>query len=93
MDRWLGLTYYFQPAWAPDGGTIALTVCPYAWDNCFPDSSVALVNADGSELRAIASAGGYARPNWSPDGTVIAFGSSACRECLSAIHYVTRDGS
>ncbi len=25
--------YYFQPAWSPDGGTIALSVCPYAWDN------------------------------------------------------------
>ena len=51
------------------------------------------MNADGSGLRAIAGAGGYARPNWSPDGMRIAFGSSGCGECLSAIHYVTRDGS
>jgi len=87
------LTYYFQPAWSPDGGTIALNVCPYAWDNCFPDSTVALVNADGSGLRSIASAGGYAHPSWSPDGTIIAFGSSACRECPSNIQYVTRNGS
>jgi TolB protein len=85
--------YYFEPAWSPDGGTIALTVCAYARDNCFPDSTVALVNADGSGLRSIASAGGYARPSWSPDGSIIAFGSSACRNCTSTIRYVTRDGS
>jgi len=87
------LTYYFQPAWSPDGGTIALTVCEYARDNCFPDSTVALVNADGSGLRTIASAGGYARPSWSPDGTLIAFGSSACRECPSTVRYVGTDGT
>jgi len=90
---WQGLTYYFQPAWSPDGGTIALTVCPYAWDNCFPDSTVALMNADGSGLRSIANAGGYARPSWSPDGSRIAFGSSECRGCPSSIQYVTRDGT
>jgi Tol biopolymer transport system component len=88
-----GLTYYFQPAWSPDGGTIALTVCGWSWDNCFPNSEVALVNADGSGLRTMAGAGGFARPSWSPDGRIIAFGSSDCRGCPSAIHYVTTDGS
>ena len=39
------------------------------------------------------AAGVVARPSWSPDGTRIAFGSAACPECPSAIHYVTKDGS
>ena len=52
------------------------------------------MNADGSGLRSIAGgAGVVARPSWSPDGTRIAFGSSACPDCPSAIHYVTKDGS
>ena len=87
------VTYYFQPAWSPDGGTIALTVCTNSWDICFPESTVALVNADGSGLRSIANAGGFARPSWSPDGSIIAFGSSECPDCPSTIQYVTSDGS
>lgn len=88
-----GLTFYFQPAWSPDGRTIAVTVCPYAWDNCYPNSAVAVVNTDGSGLRTIAPAGGFARPTWSPDGRTIAFASTACRDCASSVHYATADGS
>ena len=54
------LVYYWQPAWSPDGGTIALTVCS-GFSGCFPDSNaqdtVALVNADGSGLRSIRARG------------------------------------
>jgi hypothetical protein len=87
-----GLTYYFQSAWSPDGQSIAVVVCPYAWDNCYPDSAIAVVNADGSGLKAIAQAGSYARPTWSPDGRWIAYGSSPCRGCQSSVRFAQADG-
>jgi Tol biopolymer transport system component len=86
-------TYYFQPAWSPDGSRIAIVVCPYASQNCFPTSTVAIVNADGSGLTPLAAAGGYAKPTWSPDGQTIAFASSTCSECTPSIRYVRADGS
>ena len=88
-----GLTFYFQPAWSPDGRRIAVVVCGYAWDNCYPNSSVAVMNADGSGLTTVAQAGGFARPTWSPDGTQLAFSSATCRTCSSSIYLVQADGS
>ena len=87
-----GLTYYFQAAWSPDGQSIGVVVCPYAWDNCYPDSVIAVVNPDGSELRVIAQAGSFAHPTWSPDGRWIAFGASDCRNCQSSVRFVQVDG-
>lgn len=87
------LSYSFQPAWSPDGRKIAFVACAPAWDNCYPRSTVAVVNADGTAATPLAAAGGYARPTWSPDGRTIAFSSSACRGCASAIRWVRVDGS
>lgn len=88
-----GLMFYFQSAWSPDGQSIGVVVCSYAGDNCYPDSTIAVVNADGSGLRVIAHAGSYASPTWSPDGQWIAYGSSKCRAaCQSSIRFVRIDG-
>jgi len=84
--------YYFQPAWSPDGRKLAIVVCAWAFDNCYPDATIALVNADGSGLTRLAAAGGFAKPTWSPDGQTIAFSSSPCRDCDGSIHYVPADG-
>ena len=50
-----------------------MVVCAYAWENCYPESSVAVVNADGSGFEVLAQGQGYARPTWSPDGATLAF--------------------
>ena len=84
---------YFQPSWSPDGGKIAVVVCPRAWDDCHPNSSIGIANADGSELKILAQAGGFSRPTWSPDGSTIAFSIQACRTCAGSLRYVSTDGT
>jgi Tol biopolymer transport system component len=88
-----GQTFYFQPSWSPDGGKIAVVVCPRAWDDCHPNSSIGIANADGSELKILAQAGGLSRPTWSPDGSTIAFSIQACRTCAGSLRYVSTDGT
>jgi len=85
--------FYFQPAWSPDGRRIAVVVCGWAWAFCYPNSSVAVANADGSGLTTLAAAGGYARPTWSPSGDEIAFSSASCPTCRSDIYVVRANGS
>lgn len=88
-----GRLFYFQSAWAPGGQNIAVVTCPYAWDDCYTlGSEIAVANADGSDLRVIAQAGGFASPTWSPDGEWIAYGSTLCRSCESSIRFVSVDG-
>lgn len=87
------LQFYFQPAWSPGGGKIAVVVCGYAWDNCYPASSIAIAKADGSELTTLVQTGGFAGPAWSPDGSTIAYTSQTCRGCTEELRYVSVDGS
>jgi Tol biopolymer transport system component len=86
-------TYYFQPAWSPDGGKIAVVACARAWEDCYPSSSIVVANADGSGPHTVALTGGYARPAWSPDAGMIAFSTQACVACISELRYMSVDGS
>jgi dipeptidyl aminopeptidase/acylaminoacyl peptidase len=85
-------TYYFQPAFSPDGKKIAFVICTYDWDNCYPGSRIGVANADGSNVVPIATTGGFAHPTWSPDGSMIAYSSMSCRDCAGSLRYVTADG-
>ncbi|MEO6259266.1 MAG: hypothetical protein ABIP63_02915, partial [Thermoanaerobaculia bacterium] len=61
-----GPIFYFQPAWSPDRGKLAVVVCPRAWDDCYPNSSIGISNADGSGLHTLVQTSGFARHTWSP---------------------------
>jgi TolB protein len=55
-----------SPAWSPDGSRIAFTRCHV---QCW----IEVVNADGSDPRALTAGPWDDHPAWSPDGTQIAF--------------------
>ncbi len=67
---------FSDPSWSPDGATIAFAILRAAETQRGFDSSIALVDAnDGGNLRRLTRPGGpdELNPNWSPDGTDIAF--------------------
>lgn len=85
--------FYFQPAWSPNGSRIAVVTCAHTFTSCYPESSIAIANADGSNLVPLVNSGGLSRPTWSPDGSMIAYSSRQCSDCTGSIRYVTADGS
>ena len=85
--------YYFQPSFSPDGGKLAVVVCPRASNNCYTNSSIAIANSDGSGLKTLVETKGFGAPTWSPDGSAIAFSSQACQSCVGELRYASTDGS
>jgi len=61
-----GINEDWQPAWSPDGKTIAYD----RFERCFRCTGVWLMDADGSNQRELLLDG--RRPTWSPDGTKLA---------------------
>jgi Tol biopolymer transport system component len=71
----------FRPAWSPDGKSIAFSsdrgshpgTLPGRWE-LLQSAGVYVVHADGTGLKRITSAGGFAgSPRWSPDGKRVVF--------------------
>jgi len=54
-----------DPAWSPDGSTIAFA----------SQGEIMLMNPDGSNIRTLPGPGWEFRPAWSPDGTRLVYGS------------------
>ena len=86
------LLYGTQPAWSPDGSSIALVVDDL--HNADALARIALIDPDGSHERTLVSNRSYSRLAWSPDGKTIAY-ANTCSDynCPSAILYVTADGT
>lgn len=70
-----GSSHDRQPAWSPDGATIAFTSDRHAHADLSWRTDVYVVAADGGRVRRISGGWGertFERPTWSPDGTSLA---------------------
>jgi Tol biopolymer transport system component len=91
-----GYTVLSEPAWSPDGSTIALihghdtTLYGYAFNSSCPPEIYAIDVATHKQVSLTKGAGGT-DPAWSPDGTRIAF--SSYRDENHEIYTMASDGS
>jgi dipeptidyl aminopeptidase/acylaminoacyl peptidase len=86
-------TYFFQPAWSPDGARMAAVVCSWSFSYCFPESRLVVTSVNEPAIRVLAYPGGFSRPTWSKDGRMIAYSTQSCQECPVSIRYIHSDGS
>ena len=99
-----GIEYDSEPAYSPDGSRIAFT--RYRGTCRFPNrerfvsaactSAIHLVRTDGSGLRRLTAWGhGVASPDWSPDGSSIAFhrGDDGAQGGKLDVYVMDADGS
>lgn len=63
----------FQPAWSPDGKTIAYI----HGDTTFESTGIYLIDTNGTNKRILFSSPSAYSPTWSPDGEWIAFSDNA----------------
>jgi Tol biopolymer transport system component len=74
-DTELDLSGGGQPSWSPDGRQIAFSAVKPG-ERPDHDSTIYIVNADGTGLTELPPMGNDVRPAWSPDGEWLAFHSS-----------------
>ena len=74
-----------SPDWSPDGRQIAFRSGPYGADH------IAVMNADGSDRRALTPPTGTSFPAWSPDGLKLAFARTEIGK--RDIYVMNADGS
>ena len=92
-----------RPDWSPDGLTLTYsartpgaegTPCE-SWNGAFCTSRIYVAAADGSGVRQIGDPGMDARsPDWSPDGSTIAFGGGGSSPAVGVhLYLMDADGS
>lgn len=95
FNFWPNLVQYFQPAWSPDGGRLAVVRCPASFYTC-DVGEIVIMTSDGLGVKPVVSTRGYARPTWSPDGSIIAFSSGGTvgwvRPASSERGFIVADG-
>lgn len=78
----------YDPAWSPDGQTIAFISLVDSYAN-----RLSIINADGSNRRIIEPSINASNPDWSPDGEKLVFVSSNDETAGQDIYIIHVDGS
>ena len=84
---------YCCPKWSLDGSTIAFVIMDISLDED-GYNSIWLVDSDGTNMRMLHTImSGYPKPDWSPDGTEIAFSKPLGEYEPKVIYTINKDGT